>query len=603
MLATSREYLWIAGETLIDVPPLARGREASASDAVQLFVERARAARPDVRPAGPADRGCGDRDLPDPRRTAAGHRAGGGTNGRHERGRGAGPAWRSLPAAARSRRGSPSGSRRCCVQWDGRMTCSTPMSSGCCATPRCSPAGSTCRASRPSSVPTTSRCSAQLDSLVGKSLVVADHSADRTRYRLYETIRQFAEDRLAESGGLDADARSACGRTSPARPRRAGSAGTARAGAKPSTGSRRSSAISAPAFRWSSARAGPDGRHRHRRPRGADGVLGRAVRDGVVGGGTARLRDRGADVPRLPRLLTAAGYACFVGRAEAATASAHRAAELESLPGYEPCEPGYATFVEALGQVYCGHLDRYVELTGSVAEQFGDDRGLRTRVVRRRPAGERPGRRGPRARRPVDRRGSRPRQPVLDRLRPLDRRPRPRRRPTARARSRRGTRPSTTSASTESISSTGSWPATPRACTRPTATPSRALALFDTAVSASHQAGNVAAARHHPGQRAGPARAARSRRGRDDVVRRTVPRAREPSPRPRARRARRAAGGTARRRTRGRAASRRARTSTSTRPRPGRCDELSRGAQRPAAARTPRVVPAASAVARSTCSS
>ncbi len=82
-----------------------------------------------------------------------------------------------------------------------------------------------------------------------------------------------------------------------------------------------------------------------------------------------------ADVPRLPRLYTAAGYACFVGRAESATVHAHRAAELESESGYEPCEPGYATFVEALGQVYSGHLDRYVELTGSVAKRYGSDRG------------------------------------------------------------------------------------------------------------------------------------------------------------------------------------------------------------------------------------
>jgi DNA-binding NarL/FixJ family response regulator len=78
-----------------------------------------------------------------------------------------------------------------------------------------------------------------------------------------------------------------------------------------------------------------------------------------------------ADVPRLPRLYTAAGYACFVGRAQAAAANAHRATELEARPGYEPCEPGYATFIEALGEVYCGHLDRYVELTGTVAARPG----------------------------------------------------------------------------------------------------------------------------------------------------------------------------------------------------------------------------------------
>lgn len=42
-----------------------------------------------------------------------------------------------------------------------------------------------------------------LDSLVRKSLVVADHTTPRTRYRLFETIRQFAEDRLSEAGGLE----------------------------------------------------------------------------------------------------------------------------------------------------------------------------------------------------------------------------------------------------------------------------------------------------------------------------------------------------------------------------------------------------------------
>ena len=36
-------------------------------------------------------------------------------------------------------------------------------------------------------------------------------------------------------------------------------------------------------------------------------------------------------------------------------------------PRYDPCEPGYSMFIEALGQVYCGDLDRYIELTGEVA--------------------------------------------------------------------------------------------------------------------------------------------------------------------------------------------------------------------------------------------
>jgi predicted ATPase len=47
-----------------------------------------------------------------------------------------------------------------------------------------------------------------LDALVRKSLLVADGSAGRTRYSMLETIRQFAEERLA-AGGASAEVRSA----------------------------------------------------------------------------------------------------------------------------------------------------------------------------------------------------------------------------------------------------------------------------------------------------------------------------------------------------------------------------------------------------------
>jgi len=82
-----------------------------------------------------------------------------------------------------------------------------------------------------------------------------------------------------------------------------------------------------------------------------------------------------ADVTRLPRLYTAAGYACFAGRPDAARKNAHRASELEAEGRYDGCEPGYSMFIEALGQVYCGDLDRYVELTGEVVRRYGAERG------------------------------------------------------------------------------------------------------------------------------------------------------------------------------------------------------------------------------------
>ena len=43
----------------------------------------------------------------------------------------------------------------------------------------------------------------QLTLLVDKSLVVADDSRGRTRYRLLETVRQYALEKLGESGEAD----------------------------------------------------------------------------------------------------------------------------------------------------------------------------------------------------------------------------------------------------------------------------------------------------------------------------------------------------------------------------------------------------------------
>ncbi len=212
-----------------------------------------------------------------------------------------------------------------------------------------------------------------LDSLVRKSLVVADHTGPRTRYDLFETIRQFAEDRLADEGSLDE-----------ARDRHA--AHFARTAARLwdhwdgpgwresvdwvelELGNLRSG------FRWSTGRGDVEvacdiAAHA--------GLMGFSVQlfetlewaEAVLEPATV------VDVRRLPRAYTAAGYACFAGRAERAREHAHRATELESEPRYDPCPPGYASFIEALASVYCGDLDRYVELTHDVAERYGRVRG------------------------------------------------------------------------------------------------------------------------------------------------------------------------------------------------------------------------------------
>ena len=212
-----------------------------------------------------------------------------------------------------------------------------------------------------------------LDSLVRKSLVVANHSGTRTRYRLFETVRQFGEDRLTEAGLLEQ-----------ARDRHA--AYFAREAAS------RWEHWNGPGWRaavdWVEVELGNlRSGYRWSAGRGAVEVATDIAAHAALMGFSVQLFETlawaedlletaaEADVRRLPRLYTAAGYACFAGRAEAARANAHRATELEGDPRYDACEPGYASFIEALASVYCGDLDRYVELTGAVAEQYGSDRG------------------------------------------------------------------------------------------------------------------------------------------------------------------------------------------------------------------------------------
>jgi len=212
-----------------------------------------------------------------------------------------------------------------------------------------------------------------LDSLVRKSLVVANHSGTRTRYGLFETIRQFGEDRLAETGLLEqARDRHAAyfAREAAARWEHWNGPGwrTAVDWVEVELGNLRSG------YRWSAGRGDVEV--------AADiaahaALMGFSVQLFETLAWAEELLEPAAeaDVRRLPRLYTAAGYACFAGRPEAARANAHRATELEGDPRYDACEPGYASFIEALASVYCGDLDRYVELTGAVAERYGSDRG------------------------------------------------------------------------------------------------------------------------------------------------------------------------------------------------------------------------------------
>jgi predicted ATPase/DNA-binding CsgD family transcriptional regulator len=208
-----------------------------------------------------------------------------------------------------------------------------------------------------------------LDRLVRSSLVVADHACGRVRYRLLETIRQYGLDALEAASSLDA-ARDAHARFFAAE-------AAVRWDSWNGPGWRAAVEwlmLELPnlrsAFRWSVERdvevAVDVAAHA--------ALIGTSAHQFEPIGWAERLLERAAaaKVPRLPRLYAAAGYASFIGRPAAAVAYADRAMALEALPGYDPCEPGLATFIGALANVYAGNLDRYVELATTAAALTGN---------------------------------------------------------------------------------------------------------------------------------------------------------------------------------------------------------------------------------------
>jgi predicted ATPase/class 3 adenylate cyclase/DNA-binding CsgD family transcriptional regulator len=372
VVATSREACAVPGELVVPIPPLARDGGVT-SDAVTLFVDRARAARPDFgindpETAAAVTEICDTVDgLPLGIELAAARMAAMSATEVRDR----------LADRFRLLQGATPGPERQltlrhAVEWsydlltddERALLRSTAVFAGGFELPALVAVGNDAD---------EVDVLRHLDSLVRKSLVVADHSRSRTRYTLFETIRQFAEDRLTEHRDL-----------APTRDRHA--TYFARGAAS------RWDDWDGPGWRstvdWVEAELGNLRiAYRWAAGRGDIELATDVAAHAALMGFSAQLFETlawaeellepatEADVRRLPRLYTAAGYACFAGRAAAARANAHRATELEADPRYDPCPPGYASFVEALGAVYCGDLDRYVELTSVVAERYGRERG------------------------------------------------------------------------------------------------------------------------------------------------------------------------------------------------------------------------------------
>jgi tetratricopeptide (TPR) repeat protein len=78
-----------------------------------------------------------------------------------------------------------------------------------------------------------------------------------------------------------------------------------------------------------------------------------------------------ADLPRLPRLYTAASVCSQTGRPDAAIGYAQTAVELGADPRYDPFDLGVARTWEAIAFFYCGRMEEALQVATELAEQPG----------------------------------------------------------------------------------------------------------------------------------------------------------------------------------------------------------------------------------------
>ena len=204
----------------------------------------------------------------------------------------------------------------------------------------------------------------RLDSLVRKSLVVAEPVGGHVRYTLLETIRQFAEEQLAASGTIDAVRRR-----------------HARYFAEQAMtyfdicyGPRQTVALDwveaeyanlRTAFRWATDHGDLDTATAiaaHTALIGLD-----LLRYEAIGWATEILAAAtAAQVRQLPRLYSAAGYCCFTGQTEAAVDYARTALALATDARYDPFEPAWTRMFAAVAIAYAGRVEEGVEIAAGL---------------------------------------------------------------------------------------------------------------------------------------------------------------------------------------------------------------------------------------------
>ncbi len=369
VLATSREGLRVAAEQLWPVPSLAVD-DGTTSEAVELFVERARAVRPGFRLDSSAD---GEAAVEICRRVD-------------------GIALAIELAAARMLSMSPfdvcdrlgdrfrllGGSRRALerhqtlrntVQWsyellddDDRLVlehCSV-FAGGFDFEAACHLSDD-----RLDEYQVMDR----LDSLVRKSLLVAEPVAGHVRYTMLETIRQFAEEQLASGGSIDV----VRGRHAHYFAERAVIYWEISVGPRPSRAFDWVEAEYAnlrTAFRWATDHGDLDT---------ATAVAAHTTLVGVpllrheALGWVTEILDAAtaAEVRQLPRLYSAACYCSQIGQAELGLDSAHSALALATDPRYDPFEPVWTRGYAASAYLYAQRMEEAVRITEGLVGQPG----------------------------------------------------------------------------------------------------------------------------------------------------------------------------------------------------------------------------------------
>jgi len=370
VLATSRECLWVGGEQRFQLPPLSLEGGID-SPAATLFIERARAVQPEFRVDGPSADAiveiCTRLDgLALAIELAASRMASMTPLDVRDR---LDDRFRLLSGPARGPERQQT--LRGTVEWSYGLLDDTErmvLQHASVFAGGFDPAALTAVVGTMDEL----RVLEVLDSLVRKSLVVAGDHAGRSRHRLLETIRQFAEDELRAAGTHD-DARDRHARHYAAVAVRQWGRWNGPAFHAVSDWVRIELANLRAAFRWATER---NDVHTATDLAAHTALLGTPIElFEAIGWCEQTVETAGAaEAARFPRLHAAAGYGCFTGRGEVALGHARRACELEVDPRYDPFEPGLATFIQALAQVYTGHLDQYVELARQVATLPGTAR-------------------------------------------------------------------------------------------------------------------------------------------------------------------------------------------------------------------------------------